>query len=183
MSEQSTPNLSPEKDKNNETLSRHPEREAVSNEHEPVNHERGERQREQVEAARSEVEKESVQTEKHSDGKQQEPIRITKEDKQRSYNMMLSRIQSRLPAASKSFSKVIHNKYVERTSETLGKTIARPSGILGGAMAATLGLVVMLYFARRNGFALSGSELGIFLIVGWVIGLSLEGIGRLVNRR
>jgi len=108
---------------------------------------------------------------------------ITKADKNRAYNLSLKRVQRQLGAPGRSFSRLIHNPAVERVSETLEKTIARPSAVLGGSLFATVGLAIMLYAARRNGFALSGSELALFLAIGWLVGLLSELLWRKILKR
>lgn len=111
-------------------------------------------------------------------------VRITPKDKRLAYQQTISVIQRGLPPLSRSFSKLIHQDSVERLSEFGEHTIARPSALLGGGLVASLGLGIMLYFARRNGFALSGSELLLFLVVGWSLGLGLEFVlTKLAKRR
>lgn len=166
-----------------QSAERSSEHENQRHEHEPMSEEKEREQRQEAaEQARQSAEKESVRIERPSQPSEG-AVRITREDKKRAFKHSLSRIQSQLPATSKRFSKVIHHQAVERVSEVAEKTIARPSGMLGGSLAAALGLGLMLFFARRNGFALSGSELIVFLIVGWVIGVSLEAITKLLRRR
>jgi hypothetical protein len=107
---------------------------------------------------------------------------ITNIDKEHAYRITLRRVQSRLSPAHRSFSRVIHTRPAEKASEVLEKTIARPSGVLGAALSATAFLAVMLFFARRNGFALSGSELPMALVLGWGLGVGFEFFTRWVRR-
>ncbi len=44
--------------------------------------------------------------------------------------------RSQMSKPEQSFSRFIHTPVVEKTSEVLGKTVARPSGIAGAAIAA-----------------------------------------------
>lgn len=94
------------------------------------------------------------------------------------YKHTVASLQRHLKPVSRSFSRVIHQPVIERTSEALEKTVARPS-ILNGAlwMAALIGTVFYI-FARQYGYQLSGSEMLFALIAGAGIGLVGEVIWR-----
>ena len=109
--------------------------------------------------------------------------RITKDDKVRAYHYALRQAQSRLSRTSRRFSQIIHTPAVERTSEVLEKSLARPSAMLGGAIFACIGLAVMTFFARRYGFALSGTELILFVSSGWLLGLIVELVWKKLIKR
>ena len=93
-------------------------------------------------------------------------------------------LQNQLPSSSRKFSKFIHNPVVEKTSEMLSSTIARPSGILGAGIVGFIGFAVVLYFAKRNGFALpSNSSLFVLVLVGgWICGLLVEALVKTVKK-
>ena len=74
----------------------------------------------------------------------------------------------------RTFSKLIHAPLVEKTSEALGKTVVRPSGIVGATIAAFLGLLSIYSIAKFAGFELSGSEMPLLLATGFIIGLFVE---------
>lgn len=152
------------------------------------NEQQTQKQSELLESARRTASEEAneIKAEKsNSDNqKQNEKLQITKLDKMYSYKLTMSKVQSSLPNSGRRFSKLIHNPVMEKASESLEKTIARPSGILGGGLLATIGLLAMVIFAKRNGFELSGSELIVLLVVGWFLGLMIELIWKyLINRR
>lgn len=96
---------------------------------------------------------------------------ISKKDKTASYKKHMAHVQSELPAPQRAFSKLIHSPIVEKTSEFVGATVARPNAILSGAVVAFF-LVLAIYLIAKNlGYVLSGFEtIGAF-IVGWVIGI------------
>ncbi len=97
------------------------------------------------------------------------------------YVSTLASIQHKLKPLSRSFSRVIHTPLVERTSEVLEKTVARPSVTLGATWTALI-LGSLFYFAaRRYGYALSGSEIILSFVVGAVLGLLLEGVWHVVK--
>lgn len=105
-------------------------------------------------------------------------------DKQRkdSFDKTMVQVRSELSPTARMFSSFIHNPTVEKTSDFVSKTIARPDSIVSGSLFAFL-LVVGLYaIAQFNGFALSGFEtIGAF-IVGWIIGLIYDGLKRLFKK-
>lgn len=98
-------------------------------------------------------------------------VSISKQRKDESYRRTLKRVQSELPITNKIFSKVIHNKVIEKTSEIAGNTIARPNSILFGAICAFLFSLITYYVAKRIGYQLSGSETIVAFLAGWLIGI------------
>lgn len=167
-----------------------PKPETESRQHEqdrpPVEHGKAETEPDWLETAREQVER-AAETEPADRAETTRPdaapTRITNQDKTRAYQQTLRLIQRGLPTLSRGFSRIIHQPAIERLSELGEKTIARPSGLLGGGLAATVGLAIMLFYARRNGFALSGSELALFLVIGWGLGLLAEFTGKKLSRR
>lgn len=101
------------------------------------------------------------------------PRQITKDDRAASYQKTMKKMQSELPPASRTFSKVIHNPAVEKASEAIGSTVARPNLIIAGALGA-ISSVVVYFIARHYGYVLSGSETIILFGCGWVIGAIIE---------
>lgn len=157
--------------------------------------------REQAEKIKSNLEKEASSAEKHGSkelketrktveseaiaGKESLPgtgenqnsqQSITKAEKTRTYKMTMNRMQSQLPTASRAFSKFIHVPFVEKTSAVVGSTVARPSGILGAGIAGFVGITLVMYFARKNGFEISNSYslVAVLFIGGWLLGLLFE---------
>lgn len=101
------------------------------------------------------------------------PRQITKDDRTASYQKTMKKMQSELPPASRTFSKVIHNPAVEKASEAIGNTVARPNLIIAGALGA-IASVIVYFVARHYGYVLSGSETIILFGCGWVIGAIIE---------
>ena len=101
------------------------------------------------------------------------PRQITKDDRAASYQKTMKKMQSELPPASRTFSKVIHNPAVEKASEAIGSTVARPNLIIAGALGA-IASVIIYFVARHYGYVLSGSETIILFGCGWVVGAIIE---------
>ena len=109
---------------------------------------------------------------------------LTKKDIEASYKKTLENVQDQLSAPSRAFSKVIHNPVVEKTSDAIGNTVARPNLIISGALGA-IASVVVYFIAKRYGYLLSGSETIILFVAGWSIGAVIEyaRVGFINNRR
>jgi hypothetical protein len=95
---------------------------------------------------------------------------ISKKEKAKSFKRHLQHVQSELPTASRIFSKFIHNKAVETTSDFVGATVARPNAILTGAFVAFLLVLGVYILAKSLGYVLSGFETIAAFIVGWLLG-------------
>ena len=96
---------------------------------------------------------------------------INKKQREKSYIKTMERVQSELPMGSRLFSKVIHNKFIEKTSDVLGDTITRPNAMLSGTVVAFILTLLTYTIAKTVGYALSGFETIAAFIVGWVLGI------------
>lgn len=100
-----------------------------------------------------------------------------------SFTATITEAQSQMSAPSRTFSKVIHNKAVERVSEVTGSTIARPDAILSGAIVAFLMTLGVYLVAKNLGYPLSGFEtIGAFAL-GWILGLAFDFLRVMVTGR
>ncbi len=92
------------------------------------------------------------------------------------YNKTLKSIRKDMTPASKTFSKVIHNPVVEKTSEVAGATVARPAALLAGSISSLVITSIVYIVARQYGYALSGGEWIATFILGWAIGLIIDWV-------
>lgn len=99
---------------------------------------------------------------------------FTKADKKRSFDTQMHHVRQNMSKPEKAFSTFIHQPLVEKTSEVAGKTIARPSGIVGAASLAFIGLLSIYGIAKFAGFELTGSEMPLLLLIGFGLGIFLE---------
>ncbi len=99
------------------------------------------------------------------------------------FSQTLSSVQRKLPGLSRTFSAAIHAPAVEKASEVLESTVARPSVLLGTTWTALIVGTAFYLTARHYGYALSGSELLFSFIVGALLGISGEGLWKLLRRR
>lgn len=132
-----------------------------------------------AESARAEALETATSGEKPKNAEKQaastpEHHRITKKDKDRSFNETMQEVRSQMSPANRAFSKVIHQPAVERISEAVGNTVARPNAILSGSLFAFLFTAAFYLVARFNGYPLSGSETIASFIIGWCVGLIFD---------
>lgn len=127
-----------------------------------------------VEAFESAISVEQGSAEKKTRANDSAPRRrggISKREKTTSYKKHMKQMQAELPASQRAFSKVIHSPIIEKSSEFIGATIARPNAILSGAVVAFFLVLAVYLIAKNLGYVLSGFEtIGAF-IIGWVIGI------------
>lgn len=107
---------------------------------------------------------------------------ITKQLKADTYKRTLRKAQAHLSRSERSFSKIIHRPVIERTSDIAAKTVARPSGILFGGICAFLGTLFVLLISKRSGFSYNYLLFALMFISGYVIGLILELIFRVLRK-
>ena len=106
---------------------------------------------------------------------------ISKKDKDKAFKKHIAQVQKELPPASRVFSKFIHAKPIEKASDTIGSTIARPDAILSGAVAAFILVLLVYVIAKMFGYVLSGFEtIGAFLI-GWALGIIYDYLKTIIT--
>lgn len=96
---------------------------------------------------------------------------ISKKEKDASFKRHMQQVQAEMSPPARVFSKFIHNKAVERTSEFVGSTIARPNSIMAGAIVAFVAVLIVYLVAKNLGYVLSGFETIAAFIIGWVLGI------------
>jgi hypothetical protein len=100
-----------------------------------------------------------------------------------SYNATMSEVRTQMSAPSRAFSKVIHNKVVEKASNAVGTTVARPNAILTGAVFAFVLTLGVYLLAKNLGYPLSGFEtIGAF-VLGWILGLCYDFLKVMITGR
>lgn len=189
---------------NQERLKTTPEREQPSREIEKAaaelreslreRHERaGEQTRENLNEARQEALEKAKSIEKQAEKPtlehQPSPAErradrpIGRKEREASFTATMEEVRTHMSGPSRTFSKVIHNKTVEKVSDITGSTIARPNAILSGAILA-FALTLAVYLVAKNmGYPLSGFEtIGAFA-AGWVLGTVYDFLKVMVTGR
>lgn len=109
-----------------------------------------------------------------NDNKDNEVKWTSKELLAQTYDRTLSSIRNRLKKPDKTFSKVIHQPVIEKSSEIVGATVARPSGILFGGVFSFVGSLLSYLLAKRLGGELPYSIFALFFVGGFVFGVIVE---------
>ena len=187
---------------NREKISFSQEREKNSEALEEAGNERREQLRENLEKAgethenideaRHEALEQATSKEKSADKEEQHLVSpaerrrngpISNHEREASFKTTMDEVQNQMSGPSRVFSKVIHNKVIEKASDITASTIARPNAMLSGsifAFALTLGLYVT---ARNMGYPLSGFEtIGAFAL-GWIMGIVYDFLKVMVTGR
>lgn len=96
---------------------------------------------------------------------------ISKAEKEVSFSATMKEVRSQMSAPGRTFSKVIHNKTVEKVSDSIGGTVARPNAILSGAVFAFILTLGVYLLAKNLGYPLSGFETIAAFALGWALGI------------
>ncbi len=99
---------------------------------------------------------------------------ISKKQREASFHSHMHHIQADMTPSSRAFSKFIHNKAVEKTSDFLGATVARPNALLAASIFAFLTVTALYLIAKNYGYTLSGFETLGAGILGWILGLMYD---------
>lgn len=138
-------------------------------------------QTETLEKARSEAAKEALSSRETKPGHREETEREphhapspSRKQKAAEYDKTMKGVRSQLSKPSRSFSKAIHQPTVEKASDVVGASVARPNAILAGSFTAFVAVLGLYLWAWHVGFRLTGFEfIGAFAI-GWIIGMLLD---------
>lgn len=109
--------------------------------------------------------------------------KVTKAQKKTAYQKTLQQAQSHMSLPARTFSKLIHTPIVEKTSETIGSTIARPNAILMGGLSSLLLVSSVYLIAKHYGYNLSGGETMVAFGLGWVLGLVIDYARLILSNR
>lgn len=155
-------------------------------------HEKAKNAPENLENARHEVEQINAEREKKAAEHEQRAASpaerrnngpIGARERDASFNTTMKDVRAHMSPSSRAFSKVIHNKAVEKISDVGASTIARPNAILSGAIFA-FALTLGVYLVAKNlGYPLSGFEtIGAF-VLGWVLGIAYDFLKVMITGR
>lgn len=133
------------------------------------------------------IEQKAVSVEEHSlpsyEKTQQHPVLVNKHLKDLAFARVMTRTRKKLSAPSKAFSKVVHNSSIDASSEFIGKTIARPSGMMTGAIVAFIGTSLLLWITKRYGYEYNYLAVALLFVSGALLGLLGEGLVNLRRKK
>ncbi len=112
----------------------------------------------------------------------QHPVLVNKQLKDMAYSRALTRTRKHLSIPSRLLSRVVHSKALDRPSETVGKTIARPSSMLGGAFFALVGTSALLWITKKYGYEYNYLAVIVLFGIGMLVGLAIESLYKLIRR-
>ncbi len=92
----------------------------------------------------------------------------------KSYKKTLKQVQKELSPSNYIFSKLIHNEVIEKSSDFISFTIARPNAVLSGSIMAFVVTLSVYLLSKTIGYQLSGSESIIAFIIGWIAGIVFD---------
>ncbi len=104
---------------------------------------------------------------------------VNKEIRDMAYHRLLTRARKHLSPSQKLLSGLIHQPVIDDLSEATGKTIARPSGILGGGILAFSGTLLYYYLTKNYGYTYNNFVFIALLLVGFAAGWTLEVLFKL----
>lgn len=91
-----------------------------------------------------------------------------------SFKKTMAETQSHMSGPSRAFSKFIHIKPIEKASDAIGNTVARPNALLSGAVFAFLFTVAIYLWTKNAGYPLSGFETMAAFIIGYLVGIIVD---------
>jgi hypothetical protein len=145
---------------------------------------------EALEALKQDIDKQALSKEdyRHSEAGHSAEITpahtyVSRELKQMGFRRTLTNARLHMGKPAQLFSKAIHQPVVEKISEAAAPTVARPSGILGGGIAALLGSVILLYVSKHNGYQYNYFVFFVLFVGGFVAGMAVELLIRAFIRR
>lgn len=107
------------------------------------------------------------------------PIIIDKNLKVNAFKKELGKIQTQLPKSQRAFSRFVHTNTVDTISNIGSKTIARPSGLLGGSITALFGSAILIALSRYYGFRYNFFVFTALLVSGFFLGLIIEILAKM----
>lgn len=143
-----------------------------------------------IEEAARRVEQLAVSSQEHSNvekahqpQQQHHPVMVGKQLKEMAYSRSMTRVRKQLALPSRLFSRAVHSKVLDKPSEVLGNTVARPSGILGGAILAAFGTSTLLWLTKHYGYEYNYLAVILLFGIGLVVGISLEFIFKALKKK
>jgi hypothetical protein len=119
----------------------------------------------------------------HSSERKHHPVLINKQLKDMAYSRSMTRVRKHLSLPSRTLSKAVHSKFLERPSELAEKTIARPSSLLGGAFVSAFGTTILLWLTKRNGYEYNYLAVILLFVGGMALGLCIEAATKTFRKR
>lgn len=143
---------------------------------------------EQIEAHRSKVEQHAIAGNETShyaaeneQPKNTHPLIASLQLKTAAWSRQMTRTRKRLNPLDRVASKVIHSPIVDKPSEFIGKTIARPQGMLWGSVVAFIGTSALLWITNHYGYEFNYLLVVLLFLGGSILGTAIEAIQYIIR--
>lgn len=129
-----------------------------------------------------EADKEREEQERHETSPK-EKLRGAPSKKQlsKTFDAQMKGVQMEMNSGNKLFSKFIHLRAIEKTSDAVAATVTRPNAMLCGSITAFVTITLVYFLARHYGYRLSGFEMIGAFALGWVFGVLYDYISSLIR--
>lgn len=107
----------------------------------------------------------------------------SKKQLKESFNSEMKNVRTEMNLGERMASRFLHSAPIEKTSEFVSTTLARPNAMLSGSIAAFVCITLVYFVARHYGYQLSGFETIVAFVLGWVIGIVYDYVIGLIRRR
>lgn len=142
---------------------------------------------ESLNSIRNTVENQAVSTKETPVAKTEQsnnqPMSLQRELKADAYKHTLEKARTRLSKPAQTFSKIAHQPTIDTVSTVVAKTIARQSGMFVGGLTTLIGSSILLYMTKHFGFTYNYAVFILCFVGGYIVGITLEAIWRLLFRR
>lgn len=95
----------------------------------------------------------------------------SKKQRNESFDAQMKDVRSEMRPGDRIMSMFIHNAVIEKVSDVVASTIARPNAMLSGSIAAFIAITLLYFIARYYGYRLSGFETVSAFTLGWIAGI------------
>ncbi len=135
--------------------------------------------KETLESIQESIKNEAVSGKEYSVGEREKsadssPVTINKQVKKAAYKKTLKHVQRQLSPPERILSNVIHQPTIDTISNIGARTVARPSGVLGGGIVSLLGTGALLFISKHFGFNYNFFVFILLFVLGYGLGVLLE---------
>ncbi len=107
---------------------------------------------------------------------------ISKDTRKIGLNKELKHVRSKLNTIDKTGSKVIHNDIVQKISEPIARTVARPIPLLLSGVLGFVGTILYYIFTKYFGVEYNFIVYLLFFVVGFLSGILIDIIAKLIRK-
>lgn len=106
---------------------------------------------------------------------------MNSKNRKQQFKQTMAETQKSLGPISKLNSKIAHFRPIEAVGDFLASTLFRPYMVIGAAIGAILTMTFAISLDKMAGYGMSGSEVIIGALIGWLIGGWIDFFGKSVS--